>query len=258
MSDPIDTAVNLAKNNKSRLLETGKTAAISAASNIIANNSKLSKLKKLPTTKDPELLKQQAKAEAQKLIGEKQNELQQIKEKKIEELKDKASKLGPLLALGVGLFLKLPTFDPKLLATIAFLKAQKELRELKQKVSKENLKKAKENFTYPIKPPTPSPTPPPPPLPEAGGPSSVAPTPTPTPVTKPKTNYYIEIREQKNAWVAQVFLANPRSFQDTKSYLKSKYQTRQDAIDVITNDAKSSGLVGLPPEPGFTFPGTQT
>lgn len=179
MSDPIDTAVNLAKNNKSRLLETGKTAAISAASNIIANNSKLSKLKKLPTTKDPELLKQQAKAEAQKLIGEKQNELQQIKEKKIEELKDKASKLGPLLALGVGLFLKLPAFDPKLLATIAFLKAQKELRELKQKVSKENLKKAKENFTYPIKPPTPSPTPPPPPLAEAGGPPSAVPTSTP-------------------------------------------------------------------------------
>ena len=191
---------------------------------------------------------------SKKLVGEKQNELQQIKEKKIDEVKDKIGKLSPLVAAGIGLFIKLPMLDPKILATIAFLKGQKELREEKQKVSKENLKNAKENFTYPIKPiDAPTTPPPPPPLTEAAGPPPATST-----YIKPKTNYYVEIREQKNAWVAEVFLANPRSFQDTKSYSKANYQTRQAAIDRITNDARSAGLVGLPPEPGFTFPGTRT
>lgn len=151
MIDPLDAATNLAK---TKLANMATDKAAQAISNAVPKNINLDKLKKIPLTKDPELLKQQAKAEAQKIVGEKQNEIQQLKEKKIEELKDKAAKLAPLAAVGVALFLKLPVLDPKLLATIAFLKAQKELREAKQKISKENLKKAKENFTYPIKPPT--------------------------------------------------------------------------------------------------------
>lgn len=160
MSDPLDTATNLAK---SKAVAAAKTAALGVASSVaatavgakamaIASNPALNKLKKIPITKDPELLKQQAKAEAQKIVGEKQNELQQIKEKKIEEMKDKVGKLASLAAGAISLFIKLPIIDPKLIATIAFLKAQKELREAKQKMSKENLKKAKESFTYPIKP----------------------------------------------------------------------------------------------------------
>lgn len=158
MTDLIDTAVNLVKSKASKLGSTSKTTAINAAtesiSSSIANNSTLNKLKKLPITKDPDLVKQQANAEVQKLVGEKQNELQQVKETQVEEAKDKIAKLAPLAIAGVGIFTKLPILDPKVLATIEFLKKQKQLREEKQKISKENLKKAKENFTYQIKPTT--------------------------------------------------------------------------------------------------------
>lgn len=150
MIDPLDIATSLAKTKLSNMANDKATTAIS---NVLPKKLDVDKLKKIPLTKNPELLKQQAKAEAQKIIGEKQNELQQLKEKKTEELKDKAAKLASLAVGAVSLFIKLPILDPKLIATIAFLKAQKELREAKQKISKENLKKAKENFTYPIKPP---------------------------------------------------------------------------------------------------------
>jgi hypothetical protein len=160
MSDAISNAINAAKTSAvstmSSTANTAASSAISAASAAVPPGATAAaeKLKKLPITKDPELLKQQAKAEAQKLAGEVQNKLQQEKDKKIEELKDKAVFLGPLLAAGVALYLKPPILDPKALATVAYLKAQKELRELKQKVSKDNLKKAKETFTFPMKPPT--------------------------------------------------------------------------------------------------------
>lgn len=156
MIDPINAATDITKKAATGAVNNAKAAAIAAATAAIppAAAAAAEKLKKLPTTKDPELLKKQAKAEAQKLRGEAEAKLQQAKDKKIEELKDKASALAPLAMAGVALFLKLPVLDPKILATLAFLKAQEELRELKQKVSKENLKKAKENFTFPMKPPT--------------------------------------------------------------------------------------------------------
>jgi len=160
MSDAISNAINVTKKAAAGAASSAANAAASSAASAAtavippAAGAAAVKLKKLPRTRDPELLKQQAKAEAQKLVGEQQTKLEQEKDKKIEELKDKAAFLGPLLAAGLALYLKPPILDPKVLATIVFLRAQKELRELKQKVSKQNLKKAKENFTFPMKPPT--------------------------------------------------------------------------------------------------------
>lgn len=160
MIDPINAATDLTKkaaiDAAKGVANNAKGAAIAAATAAVppVAAAAAEKLKKLPTTKDPELVKTQAKAEAQKLKGELESKLQQEKDKKIEELKDKASVLAPLVVPGIALFLKLPILDPKILATLAFLKAQQEFRELKQKASKENLKKAKENFTFPMKPPT--------------------------------------------------------------------------------------------------------
>lgn len=148
MTDPIQRATDLAKSSIPNSLP--KTAVVPPP--VITDVSE--KIKKLPTMKDKELIKKQLEAEVQKKKGELENKLQQEKDKKIEEMKDKLATLAPLAAGALALYLKLPILDPKVLATIAFLKAQKELQDLKQKVSKENLKKAKENFTYPIKPPT--------------------------------------------------------------------------------------------------------
>lgn len=152
MTDPIQSAVNLSTAAAAGVAASAATAAVTSVANAIpagVNDA----LKKLPLTKDPELLKQMAMAEAQKLVGEAQAKLQNEKETRIEELKSKALVLAPLAAAAVSLYLKLPILDPKILATLAFLKAQQEFRELKQKASKQNLKKAKETFTFPMKPP---------------------------------------------------------------------------------------------------------
>lgn len=107
---------------------------------------------KLPTSKDAELVKKQIEAEMQKKKGELENKLQQEKEKKVEELKDKVATLASLALGSSSSKGKLPIIDPKIRFMINFLKSQKELNEKKQVQSKENLKKAKENFTYTIKP----------------------------------------------------------------------------------------------------------
>lgn len=116
------------------------------------NNQVKTDKSKLPTSKDPTLAKKQAEAEIQKKKGELENKLQQEKEKKVEELKSKIATLTGLAIGGVGLFPKLPMIDPKIIATLQFLKAQKESIEVKQRESKENVAKAKENFTFPMKP----------------------------------------------------------------------------------------------------------
>lgn len=156
MSDPINRATEITKKAATDAATNAKNEVLSKVTNAIPPKfaSVQDKISKLPRTKDPELLKAQAKAEAQKLLGEAQTKLQQEKEKIIEQQKDKIATLASLASGAVGLFLKLPILDPKVLATLAFLRAQQEVRELKQKASKDNLKKAKENFTFPMKPPT--------------------------------------------------------------------------------------------------------
>lgn len=113
------------------------------------------KLKELPIQADPELLKKEAMAKAQTLRADAEQMLQQKKEEEINKLKDRAENLiPPQLIAAAGLFLVLPITDPKFLATIAYQKAKTKIKELKQKASKENLKKSKEAFTFPMKPPT--------------------------------------------------------------------------------------------------------
>jgi hypothetical protein len=209
---------------------------------------------KLPTTKDAALLKKQKEAEIQTKKTEAEQKALELKDKAVEDGKSKLKSFALSL---IPFPPKLPLINPKILQAVAIAKQAKALIEERKKKSKENMKKNKEVYEYPLKPTTPT---------DASAtkkevpsiPTTTTPKPPPPVYKPPKTNYYVEIREQKNAWQAVVYLANPRSFQDTKFYSKSTYKTKQDAINGITTDAKSSGLVGLPPEPGFTFPGTQT
>lgn len=126
-----------------------------------------SPINELPIQPDPELLKKEALARAQTIRAEAEQFLQQKKEEELNKVRDKVELVGGLLGKAVGLYLKLPIIDPKFLAYIAYMEAKEKLRELKQKASKENLKKSKEAFTFPMKPPlkldlgeVPIPTPP--------------------------------------------------------------------------------------------------
>ncbi len=107
----------------------------------------------LPIQPDPELLKKEAMARAQTLRADAEKLVQQRIEQELGKTRDAIETAGKLAALAVGFYFKAPLLDPKYLAYIAYMKAKEKLRELKQKASKENLKKSKEAFTFPMKPP---------------------------------------------------------------------------------------------------------
>jgi hypothetical protein len=121
-------------------------AAINAAKDLLP-------VKELPIQPDPELIKKEAEAEAQKYKSQAEELIQQKKEEEIDKLKQRVEQAAGPLAPAVGLFLKLPIADAKFLAYTAYVEAKQKIRELKQKASKENLKKSKEAFTFPMKPP---------------------------------------------------------------------------------------------------------
>ena len=121
-------------------------AAINAAKDLLP-------VKELPIQPDPELIKKEAEARAQEYRSQAEELIQQKKEEEINKLKQRVEQAAGPLALAVGLFLSLPIIDPKFLAYIAYVEAKQKIRELKQKASKENLKKSKEAFTFPMKPP---------------------------------------------------------------------------------------------------------
>lgn len=112
------------------------------------------KIPELPIQPDLELLKKEAMARAQTLRAEAEQMLQQRKEEEINKLKERVESLvPPQLIAAAGLLLVLPIIDPKFLAWLAYQKAKQKIKELKQIASKENLKKSKEAFSFPMKPP---------------------------------------------------------------------------------------------------------
>ena len=101
-------------------------------------------------------LGKEAEAKAMTLIADKQQELLAQKTDIEKQVTDKLTVLTETLALALTIYLafppKLPAIDVKALAKKAYTKTKKELQELRRTVSKENLKKGKEAFKYPMKP----------------------------------------------------------------------------------------------------------
>ena len=148
-------APDLQRNTKVAHLANKQLQDLSAGAITASDVTDIKALKELPIQPDPELLKKEAMAKAQVLRAEAEQMLQQRKEEEINKLKDKAESLvPPALIAAAGLFLALPTRDPKFLAIMAYQKAKAKFKELKQTASKENLKKSKEAFSFPMKPPT--------------------------------------------------------------------------------------------------------
>lgn len=147
-SDPLKTAMDVTKAAASGVtVPTNVTGATNQANTTI--DAAKTNLDSLAKYKDPELIKKEAEAKAITLVADKQ---QQILAQKAEIEKQVAEKLTVLLTLYLAFPPKLPAINPKALAKKAYEKGKKELRELKQSVSKENLKKSKEAFKYPMKP----------------------------------------------------------------------------------------------------------
>jgi hypothetical protein len=125
-----------------------------ASPDAVINDVKdLSPIKELPIQSDPEMLKKETEARAQEYKSQAEELVQEKKEQEINKLKQRLEQSAGRFAPAVGLFLKLPISDPKFRAALSYEKAKQKIRELKQKASKENLKKSKEAFTFPMKPP---------------------------------------------------------------------------------------------------------
>ena len=167
MIDPIKIAQQKVKLGELSKPIAGVTSAVSPANakqalNNLSIPNKIPKsledvgLKKpeLPIQPDPELLKKEAIALAQTIRSDAEAMLQQKKEEELGKIRDGVETAAKFAAKAVGLYIQMPLIDPKFLAFMAYMKAKEKLRELKQKASKENLKKSKEAFTFPMKPPT--------------------------------------------------------------------------------------------------------
>lgn len=103
----------------------------------------------LPLEVDRELLERRIEAKKQKI----QSEIDQLKleaeERAIEFAKQKLEEfaLGKLPEIP-----KLPVIDPKIIQTVLLFNREKLFETLKQITTRENLKKSREVFTYPITP----------------------------------------------------------------------------------------------------------
>jgi hypothetical protein len=149
MSDPIGNAINKAKVNAA-----GSSTDLSQSSADIASDIKNKtnknlneKLNKLPLDKDPLLIARQKEAEALE-IKAKVSEAKLISKDKAVELAKDGIK-GTAVA-GFPNIPKLPVLDKKILDGITLAKQLKNLYKERSKLSKENLKKGKELFSYPI------------------------------------------------------------------------------------------------------------
>ena len=157
--DPLKSAIDATKaaasNSSAPRSATDVKALASNTVNATADATQ-AKLDELTKFKDPEFIKKEAEAKAMTLIADKQQELLTQKADIEKQVTDKLTLLTETLALALTIYLafppKLPAIDVKALAKKAYAKTKKELQELRQTVSKENLKKGKEAFKYPMKP----------------------------------------------------------------------------------------------------------
>lgn len=144
MSDALTDAIN-----RSRAKASGLTTNITQSSANIAQPTQnlKQKLDNLPTETDPSLIKRQREAEALE-IKAKISESQLITQDEVVE-KIKSGIRGTISSRLSGM-IRRPTLDSRILQSITVAKQLKKLYEQRNKISKENLKKGRELFSYPI------------------------------------------------------------------------------------------------------------
>jgi len=149
MSDVIGNAINKVKANSAGVTTDLSESSADIASDIKnkTNKNLNEKLNKLPLDKDPLLIARQKEAEALE-IKAKVSEAKLIsKDKAVELAKDGIKRTA---VAGFPSIPKLPVLDKKILDGITLAKQLKNLYKERSKISKENLKKGKELYSYPI------------------------------------------------------------------------------------------------------------
>lgn len=161
MTDPLDAAMKAANPNK--LASATSTKASSAV-----DSAKDKVTSKLPKVKDPDLVKKQAEAEAQKKLSDTKLKALEAKNKAVDMAKGAAlgaakGAAGALIGKLKGKLPKLPA-PPSVGLALALAKKIKETEKERRKTTKENVTKSVEAFTFPIKLKTPKLEPPKPPV----------------------------------------------------------------------------------------------
>jgi hypothetical protein len=110
------------------------------------------RIAKLPTIKSPEIVKKQIEAEIQDRKVQIDTVVQLAKEQSVDTAKTQLKEGFVGLLPKVPAIPKLFILDPKFIAQLAYARAKQEVADFRQKLSKENLKKSKEAFTFPMKP----------------------------------------------------------------------------------------------------------
>lgn len=110
------------------------------------------RIAKLPTIKSPEIVKKQIEAEIQDKKVQLDTILQLAKQEAVDTAKAQLKEGFAGLLPKLPTIPKLPILDPKFIAQLAYARAKQEVSDFRQKLSKENLKKSKEAFTFPMKP----------------------------------------------------------------------------------------------------------
>jgi hypothetical protein len=152
MSDPIENAIKTtASNNFNSIKSTAVTSATSVITAVTPQEvtATLDKLKKLPINKDPELIKKQLEANTLKKKAEAEQLVLNTKDTVIETAKEK---LKELVLPAIPFPPKLPVIDPKILQAAAVGLQAKELWKQRKNLSKKNLQKGKETYSFPLKP----------------------------------------------------------------------------------------------------------
>lgn len=162
MSDAISNAISTAKKTGASAASNAASAAVSSAADAAkaalppAAGAAADKLKSLPINKDPELLKKQAEAEVLSKKAQAEQFALVAKDLAIEYGKKKLIEL----AIKSIPFPKLPVLDPKIIQAVMLGLQARELWKQRKSMSKDNLKKGKDTYSYPLKPKVTKPEPP--------------------------------------------------------------------------------------------------
>lgn len=163
MTDVILNAIQSTISNYTRMATSASVSTPSiatAAGTVVISQSPAielteERIKKLPTVKSVELIKQESEAEIHKQFTEQQRVLQEAAEQRIASAKTALeSYVGNSPTLSI--ILKLPIVDPKFLASITYNKLKNTIREDKQKATKKNIKDSVKKFKYPMAPTLPT------------------------------------------------------------------------------------------------------
>lgn len=233
----------------------------------------------VPNTKNTELLVRQKEANAQKLIADRQSQSLKLKNKAVNDTRNKVINLAVATAFTL-LIPKLPISNQRILIALSLAKQIKNLAKERKKNSKSSLSQGKKVYTYPIKPMTPedttvsteTPTPSQPTISSLPTASPEPPIPSPPDiiadygdlgdneiVSEPVKYFVSQFRRSGGKWGAlfELIGSGDQYFpNDPIMLLRIEFSNSEEASrEAIIRKITTQGIDGNPPQPDFVWPG---